>query len=86
MNTTILENIQALLMEHMGFRLDQVSPEQVLADLGVESLSMVEFMFELENAFAIQFSHEGEPPRTVSDLVQLVATTLASQAAQNSHS
>lgn len=80
MTTNTLEKIQALLMEHMGFSPEQVTPEQVLAELGVESLGMVEFMFELENAFSIQLSHEGEMPQTVADLVSLVDNTLAAQA------
>ena len=34
-------------------------------------------MFELENEFAIEISEEGEPPRTVADLVTLVSNAVA---------
>lgn len=76
MNMTTLGKIQSMLAEQFGFAPEQLAPEQVLADLGVESLGMVEFMFELENAFSIEFDSQGEPPRTVADLVALVEAHL----------
>ena len=72
-----------MLEKQFGFTPEQLTPEQVLADLGVESLSMVEFMFELENEFSIDLSGSNDlgVPRTVTELVQLVETALARKAA-----
>ena len=53
----------------------------MLSELGVESLSMIEFMFELETAFDIQFSNEGTPPQTVGDIVAVVEAALAAKGA-----
>ena len=62
----LLPKIQSMLQEQFGLTAEQVHPEQLLAGLGIESLSVIEFMFELENEFAIEISEEGEPPRTVA--------------------
>lgn len=73
----LLPKIQSMLQEQFGLTAEQVQPEKTLADLGIESLSVIEFMFELENAFGIEFSQEGAPPRTVADLVALVTEAVA---------
>jgi acyl carrier protein len=73
----LLPKIQSMLQEQFGLTAEQVHPEQLLAELGIESLSVIEFMFELENEFAIVISEEGEPPRTVADLVTLVSNAVA---------
>ena len=73
----LLPKIQSMLQEQFGLTAEQVHPEQLLAGLGIESLSVIEFMFELENEFAIEISEEGEPPRTVADLVTLVSNAVA---------
>ena len=78
--------IQSMLEKQFGFTREQLAPDQALADLGVESLSMVEFMFELENEFSIDLSgsHDQGVPRTVAELVELVETTLAAKVAAGS--
>lgn len=73
----LLPKIQSMLQEQFGLNAEQVEPGRTLADLGIESLSVIEFMFELENEFGIEISEEGEPPRTVADLVTLVAAAVA---------
>lgn len=78
-----MAQIQSMLEKQFGFTREQLAPEQVLADLGVESLSMVEFMFELENEFSIDLSSSNElgVPRTVAELAALVEAALATKAA-----
>ncbi len=73
----LLPKIQSMLQKQFGLTPEQVHPEQLLSELGIESLSVIEFMFELENEFAIEISEEGEPPRTVADLVTLVGEAVA---------
>lgn len=73
----LLPKIQSMLQEQFGLSPEQVEPGRTLADLGIESLSVIEFMFELENEFGIEISEEGEPPRTVADLVTLVTAAVA---------
>ncbi len=76
----LLPKIQSMLEKQFGLTAEQVAPERQLAELGIESLSVIEFMFELENEFGIEVSEAGEPPRTVADLVKLVEEAVAKKA------
>lgn len=79
----VMTKIQSMLEKQFGFTPEQLAPEQALADLGVESLSMVEFMFDLENEFSIDLSGSNSlgVPRTVAELAVLVEAALAEKAA-----
>ncbi|MDD5295375.1 MAG: acyl carrier protein [Rhodocyclaceae bacterium] len=68
----LLEQVQAMLEQQFGLAKEQISPEQLLSELGIESLSMIEFMFDLENAFDIQFMNDAPPPETVAGIVAAV--------------
>lgn len=61
-----------MLAKEMGLPLSQLDPEQVLADLGIDSLATIEFMFKLEDEFSISLSEERTPLRTVRDIATLV--------------
>jgi acyl carrier protein len=76
----LLETIQSMLEKQFGLTREQTSPTQVLSELGVESLSMIEFMFDLENAFDIQFTNDAPPPQTVADIVAAVEAALKAKA------
>jgi acyl carrier protein len=51
-------------------------PEQALVDLGIDSLTTIEFMFILEDAFSIRLSEERGDLSTVSDIATLVDNVL----------
>ena len=59
---------------------DQVFPEQRLADFAIDSLSMIEFTFMLEDAFAISLADERGEIRTVADIVSIVEQALSARA------
>ncbi len=73
----LLPKLQSMLQEQFGLTAEQLQPDKTLADLGIESLSIIEFMFDVENEFGIEFSQEGDPPRTVGDLLALVTEAIA---------
>lgn len=73
----VLTDVQALLQKHFSLAPDQVEPEQKLADLGVDSLSTIEFMFELENAFGISLTDFRGSLDTVGDIAAMVEGALA---------
>jgi len=66
----------ALIREFLQDRLG-VAPEAVVADapldtLGVDSLMLLELMFEFEDRFGITLSKDLKSPKTVGEMVTLM--------------
>jgi acyl carrier protein len=72
-----LAKIQALMQKELGVDELQVAPEQPLAELGIDSLSMIEFMFTLEEEFDCELPQEDDHLHTVADIVRIVDEALA---------
>ena len=66
----------ALIREFLDGRLGvpplQVVPDAALAALGVDSLMMLELVFECEDRFGVTLDKNLKSPRTVGELVALV--------------
>lgn len=75
-----LPQIQQMLQEHFSLSPEKVLPGQTLADLGIDSLAAIEFMFSLEDAFGVSLSEERGELRTVADIVAVVEKARAVQA------
>ena len=71
--------IREFLKDRLGVEPDTVVPEAPLADLGVDSLMMLELMFEFEDRFEIKLSSDLKPPQTVGEMVSLMDGLIASQ-------
>ena len=56
--------------------MERLAPDQSLADLGIDSLTTIEFMFKLEDKFSIRLSEERGNLATVNDIAVLVDTVL----------
>jgi len=67
-----LAKIQSMLAKEYGIPLERLDPEQPLADLGIDSLTTIEFMFKLEDEFSISLSEERGTLSTVRDIADLV--------------
>ncbi|HNT38712.1 MAG TPA: acyl carrier protein [Rubrivivax sp.] len=65
---------------------EAVVPEATLADLEVDSLSLAEMLFALEDTLGTSIAEPTERPRTVADLQRLIEpfmSQLAAKAAQD---
>ena len=71
MNDT-LKRIQTMLVEQYQLAPERLEPDQLLEDLGIDSLSTIEFMFTLEDEFSIRLSEERGAVKTVNDIAKLV--------------
>lgn len=71
--------IQKMLTEEFGLSADQVHPESKLEDIGVDSLSTVEFMFMLEDKFKLKMGSEPVPIKTVGDISREVDRMMEAQ-------
>jgi acyl carrier protein len=64
--------IREFLDDRLGIGPEKVIPEMLLADLGVDSLMLVELMFEFEDRFNIALDKNFVSPTTVGDLASLM--------------
>lgn len=68
------ELIRNFLTERLGVEPQQIQPEALLADLGVDSLMLAELMFEAEDRLGIEIPSDLSPPRTVADMQSSIDT------------
>ncbi|HQU79298.1 MAG TPA: acyl carrier protein [Azonexus sp.] len=64
--------IREFLDGRLGVPPEQVVPEATLAALGVDSLMMLELVFEFEDRFGIALAKDLKSPKTVGDMVALM--------------
>lgn len=64
--------IREFLQDRLGIEPEKVVPEAPLAVLGVDSLMMLELIFEFEDRFAIKLARGLKTPRTVGEMAALM--------------
>jgi len=68
MTTELQDKIRAMIAERFDLPLEQLQPETTMESLGIDSLAVIEFMFEVEDAFKIRLADSREPLKTLSDV------------------
>lgn len=81
---TSLPIIQQMLIEEFGLTSEQVQPEALLDQLGIDSLATIEFMFLIEEKFKLEMPNEPRVVKTIADIVREVDELIAQQAKGNS--
>ncbi|MES2190028.1 MAG: acyl carrier protein [Pseudomonadota bacterium] len=61
-----------LFAETFGIAEDRLVPEATLESLGLDSLAVIEFLFQIEDKFGIQIPDQANPPRTLDEMVQMI--------------
>jgi acyl carrier protein len=74
-----IELIRNFLSARQGVESAKIVPETLLADLGVDSLMMLELIFEFEDRLGIKLPHDLKSPKTVGEMVALMDGLIASQ-------
>ena len=69
--------IQRMMAEQFDLKLENLVPDATLESLGLDSLSVMEFMFNLEDKFTIQFPDERIEIKTLQDVSNLVDSIVA---------
>jgi acyl carrier protein len=76
------EFLSEMLVEKYGVQAAAIGPEATLAELGLDSLSLTELLFDLEDKFAIEIPEDratfrtlGEAAALIDDLVRAKAST-----------
>jgi acyl carrier protein len=79
MNADLADRIKALIAEHFGIELDKLTSETEIASFGIDSLAMIEFMFQMEEKFNIRMADSRAPLVTVADVVAEIERAVREQ-------
>src|ERR1043166_8576446 len=74
-----LETVQKLLAEKFELKPEQLNPSSELDRLGLDSLSIIAFMFKVEDEFKVKLPDERVEIKTVQDIVAIVDKLIAEQ-------
>lgn len=74
-----LATIQRMMVEQFDLKIEDLTPEATLESLGLDSLSVIEFMFNLEDELNIKMSDERVEIKTLQDVINLAGKLIAEQ-------
>lgn len=76
---TTLERLKQLFLAHFDYKIEQITATTTLQDLGLDSLDIIEFMFDIENEFNIRIPDQEFRVRTIQDMVDAVDRFISEQ-------
>ena len=65
--------------ERLGIDLKSADAAAELASLGVDSLSLLELMFEIEEKFGVSIEEDTPPPKSCGELTALIERIAAAK-------
>ena len=68
----ILAIIRDFLKDRLGLEHDKITPDATLESLGIDSLMLLELLFECEEKLDVKLSNDIATPKTVGELVAVV--------------
>jgi len=68
-----------MMVEQFDLKLEDLTPDATLESLGLDSLSVIEFMFNLEDELKIKLSDERVELKTIQDVANVVDRIIAEQ-------
>ncbi len=74
-----LQTIRDMMVRQFDLKPEDLTPEATLEGLGLDSLSVIEFTFNLEDELNIKFPEERVELKTLQDVVNLVDRLIAEQ-------
>ncbi len=80
--TKIFETVQAILVKKYSLPIESIKPESTLESLKLDSLDLVETLFEVEDEFHIRVPQDGIMDleiATVQDIVNIINKLVAQQ-------
>jgi acyl carrier protein len=70
--TTTFERLCAILVKDHKLPLERLTPDAPLESLGIDSLGVVELLWNVEDAFQIKMPSEPVDLRTLGDVVRCI--------------
>ena len=70
------------MAEQFELNIEDIKPDSALESQGLDSLSIIEFMFNLEDVFKINLPDERMELKTVQDIANYIDKLIANQNSQ----
>lgn len=67
-----LEIVRSFLKGRLDIEPDRITPVASLAELGIDSLILLELFFEFEEQLGLNLSKDIPTPKTVGELIEIV--------------
>jgi acyl carrier protein len=77
--SSTLERMKQLFVAKFDFKMEELKPTTKLEYLGLDSLDMVEFMFDIENEFNIKIPDQEFKVTTIQDIIDAVDRFISEQ-------
>ena len=77
--STTLERLKQLFIAKFDFNIEELNPTTTLEYLGLDSLDMVDFLFDIENEFKIKIPDQEFRVRTIQEIVDAVDRFISEQ-------
>ncbi len=77
-----LAALQDLIQTKYGLEADTIDPDKPMMELGLDSLAVAEFLFEVEDHFAVRLTDDDPTIDTLRKLSVLVDTSIAAKEAK----
>jgi acyl carrier protein len=74
-----LKIVQEMMVKQFDLQLENLTPDATLERLGLDSLSVIEFTFNLEDELKITMPEERVELKTLQDVVNLLDKLIAEQ-------
>lgn len=81
--TTTFETLKQLMLKKYSLDEDRITPEATLESLALDSLDVIELLFDVEDAFKIRIPQEAGPSlrsATVQDVVNSIDQIIGQKA------
>jgi acyl carrier protein len=66
-----LELLKEFVKKHVDNPPENISADSKLLEIGIDSLNLLELLFEAEEKFGIRFPNDTPQPETVGQLIQM---------------
>ncbi len=70
--TETLHELQSIISQHFGVPMADLDPERTMEAFGLDSLGVIELMFNIEDHFGIKLPEDGPKVSTLNELARWV--------------
>lgn len=77
MDKELQNEICAAISERFGVPVEQLLPEATMESLNIDSLSMIEFLFDMEDKLGVSLGDSREPLKTLGDVFNEIDKAMA---------